>query len=586
MECAETDLRRLLRLLHRPYALDAEPLARALCDLYGLRRSYDAVIRLVKDTLIARGVIGKRLYDLIELADIRGKTQMETAQIMGLSIRQFYRYRREAVKALTQYVRALPCGSPKASPAQEITRILSQIDPIAAVELSRALRYPERTAVWTIQALIDSGQFIDESAIAQAEPADRVIILLSLARFCFDYGAPGLGKRIFEAVNDFVQNTQLQFNTAVGFHVLLCRYTRARFDADVHTCDQIANELCAMSRRDSLLFATAVLVQTEAEIRLGDLERAELTMEEAFRAILPLRDLRFLGALVYYRAAIDFLRGDLERAQSSSTAALFAFRRRPRDRAICEALDGRIRFAASSSWSCAPVHEPAYPAGGFDVRLPDGAYVRFQAGEQTCFARMSREIAYLRSLSATGAGPPYAALENFIERAASAGYVALEAAAHAVYANVFERAGDARNAQRAYVRAWSMSALIGDDLTGRDLFIFESAPMRDLGPVVLDEAFLQAFDVTIDSVRSRSGEAAIPVDPHYWAPMLKDAFSATLQPEPRLIIEHCGGQTHVREIVRRVSVLVPFEMRSKFAAALTVRLAWALRANPVEKVGR
>src|SRR5437588_349065 len=63
----EREVRRLLRGLQRPHLLHAEPVARMLCDVYGLETPHDAVIRLVHEALpTQRGSASMHLREIIE----------------------------------------------------------------------------------------------------------------------------------------------------------------------------------------------------------------------------------------------------------------------------------------------------------------------------------------------------------------------------------------------------------------------------------------------------------------------------------------------------------------------------------------
>src|SRR5215472_7617380 len=89
----EREVRRMLRGLRRPHRLETEPLARFLCHAYGIERPYDACVRLIGDALLDKGLVGKRLYELIQVCDLDANdTLVGTASAMGISPRQFFRY--------------------------------------------------------------------------------------------------------------------------------------------------------------------------------------------------------------------------------------------------------------------------------------------------------------------------------------------------------------------------------------------------------------------------------------------------------------------------------------------------------------
>ena len=93
-------VRHVLRLLRRPHELATSGIALTLCESLGVPDPVEAVVLVLHQIFNLRTATGRRLYDAIRLCDVEGLAAKEVASVMGLSLRQFFRYRREAVEAL------------------------------------------------------------------------------------------------------------------------------------------------------------------------------------------------------------------------------------------------------------------------------------------------------------------------------------------------------------------------------------------------------------------------------------------------------------------------------------------------------
>jgi hypothetical protein len=100
-------VRRVLRLLRRPHELTTSGIAMSLRESLGVDDPVEAVVLLLHQIFNLRTQTGRRLYDAICLCDVEGLAAKEVAKVMGLSLRQFFRYRREAVEALSAKINGL-----------------------------------------------------------------------------------------------------------------------------------------------------------------------------------------------------------------------------------------------------------------------------------------------------------------------------------------------------------------------------------------------------------------------------------------------------------------------------------------------
>jgi len=100
-------VRHVLRLLRRPHELATSAIAIALCENSGVDDPVEAVLMMLHQIFNLRTQTGRRFYDAICLCDVEGLAAKEVAKAMGLSLRQFFRYRSEAVEALAAKIDGL-----------------------------------------------------------------------------------------------------------------------------------------------------------------------------------------------------------------------------------------------------------------------------------------------------------------------------------------------------------------------------------------------------------------------------------------------------------------------------------------------
>jgi hypothetical protein len=181
----EREVRRLLRGLRRPHTLETEPLAHFLCDAYGIDRPYDASLHFVGDTFVDRGLVGKRLHDLVRTCDIEAsETLLGAASGMGVSPRQFFRYRHEAIVALVAHANKLGLAHPAAtSPVEQLARLLGETDPSAASRVYDLAAPAESASVHRVETLLNAGAFFDDAVLDRFRGTERLRILISSKQF-------------------------------------------------------------------------------------------------------------------------------------------------------------------------------------------------------------------------------------------------------------------------------------------------------------------------------------------------------------------------------------------------------------------
>ena len=109
---SEHGVRRLLNVLRRPELAPNDPTAKLVCELTDSRTPHEAVRKLVERAFSGCGHTGVRLAQLVVRCDLDGTLSHEgVAAELGLSPRQFYRYRTRAVQMLAAEIRRLVTGA-------------------------------------------------------------------------------------------------------------------------------------------------------------------------------------------------------------------------------------------------------------------------------------------------------------------------------------------------------------------------------------------------------------------------------------------------------------------------------------------
>jgi hypothetical protein len=93
-------VRALLRCVKRPHVLATFPCMQQICAATGVGDPARAAMTLVDSAFNLETPHGRRLRESIVRCDVDGATTQEAAYAMGLSVRQFFRYRAEAMAAV------------------------------------------------------------------------------------------------------------------------------------------------------------------------------------------------------------------------------------------------------------------------------------------------------------------------------------------------------------------------------------------------------------------------------------------------------------------------------------------------------
>ncbi len=593
----EREVRRMLRGLRRPHRLETEPLARFLCHAYGIERPYDACLRLIRDALLDKGLVGKRLYDLIRISDVDATdTLVAAASKMGVSPRQFFRYRREAIVALASHANALGAAHPPpTSPVEELARLLSELDPAAGTRVYAIAQASDASRLQRLEAQLNAGIFPDDDALAELSGVDRIRALLKTALAAYLYGNTSAADAIVEAVRSQIADTIVEDREIVEYELAHVEYVRTLYRENATRAAQIAHRLINQARGDEPRVIAALAMEAESNIRCGELELAEQAITAAEDLIMPRKQLRMLSILISLRATLAFMRGELETAYAYLKSVQLALPDRRVDALTLNANIGRVSLELGLAWR-APreLLEIVEPPSRVLTPTRAGSPVSLDGSTRRLFHRLYLKNVDLRAALLAGELGAADEIAEILGIARDVGYPGIESVALATLALWWDRNGVRAETQRYAVAAWKVAVEFGDAFISYDLFGRE-APAREFGAVDLERAFFEAFYAStarFGAIPLINAPPSVEKDAFWRATLLRargagesaaaeDAFLATLADAPAP--EGVGKQRaeFVGAVVRDTAILLPATDRADFGKALSRSLDAFSRGLPV-----
>src|SRR5438445_6065394 len=190
----EREVRRLLGGLRRPELLANDSLARMVCDVTGSETVVQAMQKVISDAFLGQGAGGQRMAQLIMMSDLDAElTQNGVASELGLSRRQYFRYRARAIAIIAQHLhRLLGSATRGATSLPMLARLAAESAPPIALkiyDLIDAKLDPEH-ALRRMSVAVDAGADITESAVQELTPELRPLGAATYAHYLILNGAP------------------------------------------------------------------------------------------------------------------------------------------------------------------------------------------------------------------------------------------------------------------------------------------------------------------------------------------------------------------------------------------------------------
>jgi hypothetical protein len=487
MRSTNREIRLLLRLLRRPHALEREPLAIMLREATHADTAYKAVIVAIDSAFDAAIPSGRFLKEIIRRCDIDCQTTAAAAADMNLSVRQFFRYRTDAVEAIAHSVgRSLRQPDDSSRKQLVMAAMVAEFDSRAALDMYvRAAPSPTgklafeiaRAAIW---AGVDPAPYI-----ASCNGAWRLLALATKARRLLSIGARAESEALIDSIRVALAGSSGPLYDAAAFEIAELDRRAVRRRGAMQDEAYLVERMRKLAHDDSRLVALALLAEAESACSFGELETAAVAIADAERIATERRDLYLLARSAYASATLAMLRHHLDDAlalfnAAASTIAAF-------DAAYA------LRSAAVAGRCALQLETPCVPPRPLMERYA-GSWILTEL-----------ECVEARKLIAS---EPARALELAVatlQRAQATDAVVATLYARATVAAALDRSGHAVEAKKLWLACWTEGVRIGDQSTLFDLFAVPGSVQRDCGPLAIDDALLEAVQ--------RSHEERFPTHP-------------------------------------------------------------------------
>ena len=294
----ENEVRRLLRRAHEPFALSSLPLAQALCEVTGIPNSQSALQDVIAKAFQANWQ-ESRLKDLLLPSDPEGRMPRgDAAHRLRISKRHLQRRRARAVSILALHIRKL-VGAPyvaitddqgpdagdqdraAADPLETIAALLSNVEPSTAANIFR-LSGPQsrsRADTLSIRGCVDMGDEIKLAGNEFERYSFSPLVAIFKAQSKQVNGKPAEAEQelwplFARASRDVMKNSEVQFELEWLW------FLRARHRGDAREMDRVATNLKRIAKDVSAWLLRALLAQSEARIRCGQLQDAIALLDE------------------------------------------------------------------------------------------------------------------------------------------------------------------------------------------------------------------------------------------------------------------------------------------------------------------
>jgi hypothetical protein len=489
----EREVRRLLNALRRPDIAQVDPLGRLLCEILGVPTPVEAMTRLINATFAGQGYAGARLGQLLLKCDIEGAlSQAGVAFEMGLSLRQFFRYRARAIKLVSDRIRLL-LGEPGQAPdaLRTLAELVGETSPgtaMAIYDLTEG-RHDAQQMIQRMRARVQAGGEIPNAWIEECAEPWKTLATAIQARAYELKGDSDAARACVERVRARV-GEEHPLRSRVESELFAIDVLRAKYTHNAAQLYRIGRAMRAAASEDRTQQLTpALLVEAEACLRLGSLADASEMIRYIHRMARNNRDVRSMALGTLLSAHQALLCGNFAVADELATGALFALREQRTDAAFCEMTIGRARLPLGKRW-----HAPADV-----VSRPEGAW-----------DRMALEIIETRYVMRDAKfGEAGSRAERLYSASMAQGYTGLIAHCAAIVAACAGMQGEEAREQQHYVEAWKHITRSGDRLAGCDVFTGPAARPKDLGPLRIDELFCEAI---VQRIRQLAPDVLVSYD--------------------------------------------------------------------------
>ncbi len=400
----------MLRRVRRPQALESLPLVEAIRNALCLDDSVAAVRQLVEDVLASTGCAEERLRAVVIDTDFEGTASItEAAHRLGISRRHVQRYRAEVVALIAArlvhlfgntVIRKLePKNVNPSDTFSDLAKLVEKDTPGAAATIYELLEAPgngRRAQLLLLRAHLDTGRELTQNAFDEYPDLPIPLISSGVEYSREISGRPVDGSTIYANIRNRHEN---HFDNATRLEFERIAYLRARNRSHTIEMRATANSFRKLVRMDNMALTTALHMQAETHLRLGEVVPARQHIDQGERLTFICGDSRGFARFTVLRAEMALFEGLASDAEDLAFAASIALEGSRADSKRCRTLVSRIHFLSSGSWTPPPdavaVEPCAWDRIAFDIE--DGRHLALQAKFAT--AQELLLIAYQRASS-------------------------------------------------------------------------------------------------------------------------------------------------------------------------------------------
>jgi hypothetical protein len=493
MRWTNLEARKLLRLMRRPHALERERLAVLLRQATQKRDSREALRAVIEEAFDVSDDADRLRFEIIRRCDMEGQTTRAAASALHLSIRQFFRYRADAIDAITQSIeRALRRPPDSHNHLLQLARMVETVDPRAALDIySRVARDDSgevaynvvRTSVW-------AGLDVTQDQIDACEGPWRLLALAAVARHLIARGETQRAAVIRDELRENLDDGSGPRYAPAAFELAFLDRCEACRRADAAESARLLDRLRAYAGQNESLLALTMISEADQALTDGDLTAAAVALNNVELLDVHGHDLTIVARTALEKAKLSLVRGFHEEAFALANGAAPVIAALEGGFALRAAgIAGRAALLCGAGWVPPRALLEKFPRV-WTKALTEAVAARHVVVADPTGSRALAESAF--ALASHHASP---VLMSYAQ-------IALAAA--------MDVTGDDLQAQRLRVAALDTALRCGDHFAMYDLFCVPGTPAHDIGCMKLDRGLLLVLQAHLD--RSIPGYATAFAD--------------------------------------------------------------------------
>ncbi|GEM_PF-2022041 len=501
MRWANQETRNLLRLMRRPHALERERLAVMLREATRAPDARYALQQIIESTFDKSIAADRLRYAIIQRCDVGGETTRSAATALGLSVRQFFRVRADAIAALAEAIERRLRQPPDAhDDLERLAQTLEMVDSKAALDIY--LRLPpgtrEETPYDIVRTSIWAGLDVTQEQLDACEGPWRLLAYAALSRNLVWRGDVDGALALIERVRDEMQGKKGARYEPVAFEIAFLERCDATRTGDIHRSRALLDELRALAGQDETRQAMTLLFEADQASIEGDARAAATAIDDLERLDVRNRDLTVMARTALAKAMLALVQGRYGEAYALANGAS----------------QGMAWLEAAFSWRAAGIAGRAALFSGSRWTPPQSLNSRYP----NVWTRSLAEAVRARHLLPGAPREAREAAELALEIAQKQHCPSYAAYAKVSLAGALDALGEHEAARELRVEAWESEVRRDDRFALYDLFYNPHAKIRDLN-AMFDQRFGAAImryledvaPVFADLRRRASGEAVAGV---------------------------------------------------------------------------